>query len=1466
MKHPVTRRRHAASQRPLRIEMLEGRCMLAAAMGTSDGDTDSMARPLMVDTQLESFPDRLWGALGKRIAKEDSGGDEPDIGPAASGMPDLRPVQLDADVDPVMGDDRLDHSETFLLLFEYENVGDTAVSGDSYDVGFYLSHDLTFDLSDEAFIAYVDGVDLAPGASFSDTIEVSLPEAGPFWDGDGDYYVGMVVDDLFQLAESDEENNFSNTLGVDIDDIQVTGVPNLPTALVDSEGYLWDIQRDGRISNGTDDAYDGGHDLDGFTGPPIAAFEEGGREVVIGPETAGGVEVTRKVYVPADGAFARFLEVVTNTTDSTAFHTVAINTNLGSDSGTVFVRTQNGLDQTFTPADDWIVTDDGDATGDPTVLHVVSGAGGVDPTSVSTNAPGDDDVGYSYDLTLAPGETQIVMHFGAQSGDRQQALAKAAALREPDAVALAGTNAQELSQVVNFFGGLPDYPFASPARPLVNQFGDARIEASLDSVFQVDTYVFDAFEFGPLSIRTEGGLDTLLGYYDGGAGPPTLTDDDSADGLNAQIDTSIDSLQEFGVAVAGDGVTTGQYMLVVDGPAPEVEQVPVFDLNNTGEYSGAISGGERGDWYYFMASHGGEWEVDVQEGFGLNVRLAAFDSEGELIEETTSNDVSLFLDGGDTVAFLVQSESGDGSYDIFIEGPSPFPEFPFDDPQELITNQFGDAEISTTLDFDPDTEDYVAPVEAGGFTRIESFNELSYLAAYQGDGEPSETDDDNGSGFNPIIDTFVSSGSPVAVSVAGIGGYTLTIDAEAESPASINFEPAFNVGQATGQSIDGEYDVDWWQFDPSIAGEWTITVTPVDGLDATLAVFDSGGESLFEGVTGDRHAPIDASTDGAETLTIEVSEFDTFAPIAIRVDGRGDSTGGYELTVVGPAPFGANSDPFGSGAERMLSNQFGEVEPISGFVSGVDTDYYYIPNALAGAATFTVTGAPALLAYYNSFGTPAAISARDGSEATLDVMIDGDGSTAVLAVRSVGAYTLDATLPEASPEDIFIHEFQGSLPFNDGAEIASLSDSFGVEWYSFEARADGDWEVLSEESEITFTVFDEFGDVLVENNGTTEADLFLNASEVVVIRVDMRDPQYGFENGRIRVFGPQSVGGSVILDVLSAPFLIPDPATAAINFALNWSSSGLTDSLEVRLVRQFPDGTFDTDQPLGDESDIFIGDMAESPGAFSAGPEVVTEAVNFYEIVDPEETVFRVRLRAFDGDGLPSMEKIEIDDFTIASAVTVVRGDYSGDGLVNAADYTVWRDAVASGYNPQADGNGDGVIDASDYDTWRGDFGRVAGPAFWDFEDDDALPDGWLFQADAFSAEYGVWEIGPSDLNTGSGSVLTMYHYTPLIDNAPELAAAAVAPLELSPRQTATSAETTGAATLDPSSSSAVSLLLLAEDLKTRAPSNGEADAPLLALDAAFEDADEPRDASVADIGGERAFAQRDAWRAFSQR
>ncbi len=68
----------------------------------------------------------------------------------------------------------------------------------------------------------------------------------------------------------------------------------------------------------------------------------------------------------------------------------------------------------------------------------------------------------------------------------------------------------------------------------------------------------------------------------------------------------------------------------------------------------------------------------------------------------------------------------------------------------------------------------------------------------------------------------------------------------------------------------------------------------------------------------------------------------------------------------------------------------------------------------------------------------------------------------------------------------------------------------------------------------------------------------------------------------------------------------------------------------------------------------------------------------------------------------------ELEQFVSWDIVIPATGDYDHDGVIDAADYEVWRSAYGSTELLNADGNGDGVIDAADYVVWRDAFAAAA--------------------------------------------------------------------------------------------------------------------------------------------------------------
>jgi hypothetical protein len=238
---------------------------------------------------------------------------------------------------------------------------------------------------------------------------------------------------------------------------------DMPTTFNDGNGFTWDMQGDGNINNGSNDAYDGGMRLH-VNGVPFGAFAQGtlsenGREVRLGVSGLSGLEVIRRVYVPESQAFVRYLELLRNPTDADISVVVEIDTNLGSDGSTVIVTTSDG-DTVVEAADTWTVTDDAtDGGGDPSLAHVYAGQGAsVAPTvTVPTGR-----IVYAYEVTVPAGGRVALMHFDSQNANRSAAIAGAGFLGGLGNGTLEGIEQDVLAEIVNFDLAEP----AATSRPM----------------------------------------------------------------------------------------------------------------------------------------------------------------------------------------------------------------------------------------------------------------------------------------------------------------------------------------------------------------------------------------------------------------------------------------------------------------------------------------------------------------------------------------------------------------------------------------------------------------------------------------------------------------------------------------------------------------------------------------------------------------------------------------------------------------------------------------------------------------------------------------------------------------------------------------------------------------------------------------------------------------------------------------
>lgn len=190
---------------------------------------------------------------------------------------------------------------------------------------------------------------------------------------------------------------------------------------------------------------------------------------------AGGLSVSRKIYVPTDDTFSRSLNVLTNTGAVPLTFSLMTSNNLGSDSNTKITGSFSGS-LTPTAADKWVTSFQnysGTTSPDVRLGHVMQGVTAATPVAALHFVDGDDNPWWGYTVTLAPGQTKIIMNFVTGQPSNAAAKANAARLMTLPATSLACMTPTEKAQVANFAAAIPpaQIPSLSPLALIWLMFG-----------------------------------------------------------------------------------------------------------------------------------------------------------------------------------------------------------------------------------------------------------------------------------------------------------------------------------------------------------------------------------------------------------------------------------------------------------------------------------------------------------------------------------------------------------------------------------------------------------------------------------------------------------------------------------------------------------------------------------------------------------------------------------------------------------------------------------------------------------------------------------------------------------------------------------------------------------------------------------------------------------------------------------
>jgi LPXTG-motif cell wall-anchored protein len=203
---------------------------------------------------------------------------------------------------------------------------------------------------------------------------------------------------------------------------------------------------------------------------PTADVDCASRQYNFAVQSMQGLDVSRSIYVPTDGDYARHLNTLTNPTAAAITVSVATMNNLGSDSNTRITGSSSG-DQVADLTDSWVGTFQnysGISSSDPREAHVIQGNAtpSLAPANV-TFVDGDDNPTWGWTVTVQPGETISLMSYVVAETTKARAAASATSLAamtplgDGTVPGLRCMTSAQLNSVANFAITPPDVSVAS---------------------------------------------------------------------------------------------------------------------------------------------------------------------------------------------------------------------------------------------------------------------------------------------------------------------------------------------------------------------------------------------------------------------------------------------------------------------------------------------------------------------------------------------------------------------------------------------------------------------------------------------------------------------------------------------------------------------------------------------------------------------------------------------------------------------------------------------------------------------------------------------------------------------------------------------------------------------------------------------------------------------------------------------
>ncbi|QDU91331.1 hypothetical protein Pla175_47520 [Pirellulimonas nuda] len=198
--------------------------------------------------------------------------------------------------------------------------------------------------------------------------------------------------------------------------------------------------------------------------------------------------------------------------------------------------------------------------------------------------------------------------------------------------------------------------------------------------------------------------------------------------------------------------------------------------------------------------------------------------------------------------------------------------------------------------------------------------------------------------------------------------------------------------------------------------------------------------------------------------------------------------------------------------------------------------------------------------------------------------------------------------------------------------------------------------------------------------------------DAIGIHAEAREAVFGRTYAPI-TFGVETPGTTVF---------VPGAGQTTVTPGLEPGGVYVATGVETEYIARWGNSTGQT------AADWHISNLTDNPGSGSAGAPLDYRqsftgshgdlASNDPTVPPSQPTASQGRLEST--KGVPYGTKL----LTNVGGPNYMTGDYNGDGYIDAADYTVWRDTLGQLGNetnhPAADHNHDFMVDLADYDIW----------------------------------------------------------------------------------------------------------------------------------------------------------------------